>query len=206
MLFGNMKKYQLLAHALSWLPFIWLVYALLTRQLGGDPQEKVLHELGSWGLIFLLLSLSMTPARLIAKRIAWVRFRRLLGLYSAFYISLHLLMYLIFYLQFDLALLASEVFKRPYITVGTLGFLLMIPMVITSTRKAQKKLGKRWKALHRLAYLVVALGLIHFLWQSKSDFNEPLLYVGWATILVGARWFNRVKTLKPAKNAEPAKR
>ncbi|TQV81579.1 sulfite oxidase heme-binding subunit YedZ [Aliikangiella coralliicola] len=198
-----MKILKVVIHFGAWLPLIWLAYAAYSRQLGGDPQEAVLHELGLFGLIFLLLSLSMTPAKMFYKSFAWVRFRRMLGLYGAFYLSLHLLVYLAFYLHFDFAELAAEIIKRPYITVGMVAFFLLLPLVVTSTRAAQRRLGKRWKKLHQLAYIITVLGLVHFIWQSKSDLNEPMLYVLWAGLLFGARWFKKHQNINIAKVSKP---
>lgn len=178
---------KLAAHLLALLPFVWLIYAGFNGQLGADPQEKVLHEFGLWGLIFLLLSLSMTPLRKYLSIAPWIKFRRMLGLYSTFYICLHFIAYLLFYLSFDFSELLSEIIERPYITVGFIALLGLIPLTITSTKAAQKKLGKKWKRLHQFVYIIAALGLVHFIWQSKSDLNEPLLYVAWAVILVIAR-------------------
>lgn len=182
-----MMKTKVVAHFLAWFPLGWLVYAIFMRQLGGDPQEKLLHELGLWSLIFFLLSLSMTPIKLLTKKAQWIKYRRMLGLYAAFYLFLHVMTYFFFYLGFDIAELFSEIVKRPYITVGMLAFLAVIPLVLTSTKKSQKSLGKNWKKIHQLAYWVAALGIVHFIWQSKSDLNEPLLYVLWAAALAFVR-------------------
>ena len=178
---------RLIAHVAALTPLAWLIFAAFTNNLGGDPQTKMMHELGAWGLIFLLMSLTATPARMVTGKSFFVKYRRMLGLHSAFYLLLHLFAYLAFYLQFDFGEFFSEIIKRPYITVGIVGILLMLPLIATSTKKAQKRLGKNWKKLHKLAYIVAGLGLIHLVWQSKSDLNEPMLYVLWAVILVIVR-------------------
>ncbi len=180
----KIKPSQLVVHFISWIPLAWLVYAIFTRRLGGDPQEKVLENLGLWGLIFLLLSFSMTPARKIYSKIPWVRFRRALGLYGAFYIFLHLLTYMAFFIGFDFSLFGSEIIERPYITVGILAVILLTPLVFTSTKASQKRLGKNWKKLHKLVYIILPLGVTHFIWQSKSDLNEPFIYIVWLIILL----------------------
>ena len=194
----NQKIIRISLHFLSWLPLAWLVYAAFSRQLGADPQEKLMEELGSWGLIFLLACLSMTPARLLLKRVPWVAYRRLLGLYSAFYLSMHLAVYIILFLELEWSLVLSEVLKRPYITVGFSAYILLIPLMLTSTKASQKRLGKKWKRLHQLVYPVLLLGLLHFTWQSKSDLNEPLLYIGWGLVLLLARWFAERKKARAA--------
>lgn len=188
-----------LAHLLALSPIIWLVYGIFNRQLGGDPQEVVLHELGSWGLIWLLLGLSLTPLKHFIKVIPWIRFRRLVGLYAAFYISLHLLAYIAFTLAFDFSELLNEIIKRPYITVGMLAFIGLLPLAITSTKAMQRKLGRQWKKLHQLVYPVAGLGLVHYVWQSKSDLNEPLIYISWGVLLIAARYFIKRKKQRAAK-------
>ena len=176
--------YKLLAHLASWLPLVWLVYAGFSGNLGGDPQTKLMHDLGWWGLLFLLLSLSITPLRRVSGVNLLIKFRRMLGLYSFFYLSLHLVTYFAFYLEFRWFELGKEIIERPYITVGFLAWLLMIPLTITSTKKLQRRLGRKWASLHKLVYSIAALGLVHYVWQSKSDLNEPLIYVTWGFILM----------------------
>lgn len=176
--------YKLFAHSTSWLPLAWLIYAGFSGNLGGDPQTKLMHELGWWGLVFLLLSLSITPLRRFSGVNLFIKFRRMLGLYSFFYLSLHLLTYFAFYLEFRWFELGKEIIERPYITVGFLAWFLMVPLAITSTKHLQRRLGRKWASLHKLAYSIAALGLIHYIWQSKSDLNEPLLYISWGLILM----------------------
>ncbi len=113
----------------------------------------------------------------------------MLGLYAAFYLALHITIFFYFYLEADIALLWDEVLERPYITVGMLASVLIVPLVVTSTRSMQKRLGRHWKNLHKSVYLISILGVSHFLWQSKSDLNEPLLYVIWLVFLLGYRYF-----------------
>ena len=182
---------RLIAHAAALTPLAWLIFAAFTNNLGGDPQTKMMHELGAWGLILLLLSLTMTPARLISGKTFFIKYRRMLGLHSAFYLLLHLFAYLALYLQFNLDEFFSEILERPYITVGIVGIFLMVPLVATSTSGAQKRLGKSWRKLHKLTYLIAGLGLVHLVWQSKSDLNEPMLYVSWAVILLVVRIVKR---------------
>jgi len=178
---------KLLAHLSAFIPLAWLVYAAMTNKLGGDPQTKLMHELGSWALIFLLLCLSITPLKRLSGRTVFQKYRRMLGLYGAFYMFLHMLAYFVLYLQFDFNELFNEVFKRPYILVGMLALILTVPLVITSTKGAQRRLGRRWKKLHQLTYFVAMLGVIHLVWQSKSDLNEPFLYILWGVVLAVAR-------------------
>ena len=111
----------------------------------------------------------------------------MLGLYAGWYMLLHVALFFTFYLNLDISELVNEVIERPYITVGMLALLLMLPLVVTSTKAMQRRLGKKWKALHRLAYLIGALSIVHFVWQSKSDLNEPLLYAIWLVVVLVSR-------------------
>ncbi|MBV1909711.1 MAG: sulfoxide reductase heme-binding subunit YedZ [Kangiellaceae bacterium] len=181
------KLSKVSAHVICWLPLIYLIFAAIHRTLGADPQEIMLHLLGFWALVFLLLSLSVTPLRRVFQFPILVNFRRMLGLYAGWYMLLHVALFFTFYLNLDISELVNEVIERPYITVGMLALLLMLPLVVTSTKAMQRRLGKKWKALHRLAYLIGALSIVHFVWQSKSDLNEPLLYAVWLVVVLVSR-------------------
>ncbi len=169
------------------LPAGWLLFALLTDRLGANPIEAVTHETGQWTLRLLLLTLLMTPLR---QRFGWswpIRVRRMLGLFAFFYASLHLLTYLWLDQFFFWGEIVRDVVKRPFITVGMLGFLLLVPLAITSTDGMMRRLGRRWKRLHRLAYLVPVLGVLHYLWLVKADLREPLVYAALLLLLLWQR-------------------
>ncbi len=177
------------AHILSLLPLGYLIIAALLQELGADPQEVLLHELGIISLWFLLASLAVTPARIILGTPSIVRYRRMLGLYFFFYLSCHLLVYCWFFLGWDFSWLSEEVVERPYITVGFLAWLLAVPLTITSNRYMQKALKHRWLILHRMVYLIAVLGLAHFIWQSKADLNRPLFYsLVFAALMIMRIW------------------
>ncbi len=195
----TVKPSKIAGHLLCWFPVGYLLFGVLTQNLGADPQERVMHLLGYWGLLFLLLSLSITPLRRLFG-VNWIfQYRRILGLYAAFYLLLHILAFTFFYLDFNLSELWRETIKRPYISVGMLAFILLCPLVLTSTKKMQKRLGKNWVKLHRLVYLIALLGVIHFVWQSKADLNEPLSYALLLIVLLGVRaywYFSKRKSAK----------
>jgi len=159
------------------LPFVWLIYALLTGQLGANPIEAITAFTGEWALRILLLSLAMTPLRMIVKKPWPIRLRRMVGLFAFFYVLTHLLTYLLLDQQFDLSAIVSDLFERPYIAAGTVAFLILVPLAITSTKGMMKRLGKRWQSLHRLVYIAATAALVHYVWLTKGDQVEPLVYL-----------------------------
>ncbi len=169
------------------LPLAWLCWLAWQGQLGANPVETLSHRTGDWSLRLLLLTLAITPARRLTGWNRLQQFRRMLGLFAFFYVSLHLAVYLIFDQFFDWPAIAADVVKRPYLTVGFAGFVLLIPLAITSTRGMIKRLGKNWQRLHRLVYLIAALGVLHYAWLVKADLTEPLLYGGVLAMLLGYR-------------------
>ncbi|MCC6136933.1 MAG: protein-methionine-sulfoxide reductase heme-binding subunit MsrQ [Candidatus Contendobacter sp.] len=173
------------------LPLAWLCWLAWQGQLGANPVETLSHRTGDWSLRFLLLTLAITPARRLTGWNRLQQFRRMLGLFAFFYVSLHLAVYLIFDQFFDWSAIAADVVKRPYLTVGFAAFLLLIPLAITSTRGMMKRLGKNWQRLHRLVYLIAVLGVLHYAWLVKADLSEPLLYGGVLAMLLGYRRWRR---------------
>jgi sulfoxide reductase heme-binding subunit YedZ len=160
--------------------------------LGADPVKVMLHTCGRWTLNFLMITLCMTPLRELTRWIQWLRFRRMFGLFALFYASLHFSVYLLLDQNGKLGALWQDIIKRPYITLGMLALLLLIPLGLTSTAKAQRRLGARWIRLHRLVYVIAVLGVWHFWWQVKKDIREPLLYVCGLAVLLGYRlWRHR---------------
>lgn len=169
------------------LPLAWLCWLAWQGQLGANPVETLSHRTGDWSLRFLLLTLAITPARRLTGWNRLQQFRRMLGLFAFFYVSLHLAVYLIFDQFFDGPAIVADVIKRPYLTVGFAAFLLLIPLAVTSTRGMMKRLGKNWQRLHRLVYLIAVLGVLHYAWLVKADLTEPLLYGGVLAMLLGYR-------------------
>jgi sulfoxide reductase heme-binding subunit YedZ len=180
-----------------------LVWRGFTGRLSANPVEFIEHRTGDWALRFLLITLAVTPLRKIFEQPLLTRFRRMLGLFAFFYVCVHLLMYLTFDQMFSPSGIYADVMKRPYITVGTAGFLMLVPLAVTSTAAMVRRLGpKRWQLLHRLVYFCALAGVIHYYWLVKSDVREPLMYGGILTLLMLFRV--RMWLEKGAKKPQPA--
>lgn len=160
--------------------------------LGADPVAEIEHRLGLWALRFLMITLAVTPLRQLTGRTVLLRFRRMLGLYAFAYATLHLLAYLILDLRGYWTQVFEEIVKRPYITVGFLAWLLLVPLAATSTTAAIRWLGRNWGRLHKAIYLIAALAVLHFWWLVKSDIREPLLYAVILAVLLGWRLMRRL--------------
>lgn len=174
-----------LVFLLCLVPLGWLVAGLMgveSASLGANPVEKIQDTLGIWGLRFLLITLTVTPLRTISGWTRVIAFRRMLGLYAFFYVAAHFLFYLLVDQELDFGVLLADVVKRPFITAGFTALLLLVPLAATSTKRAMRRLGRRWQKLHRLIYPIAILGCTHFWWQVKADIREPLVY---ALILAG---------------------
>lgn len=163
---------------------VWLAY---TNNMGANPIEFIEHSTGLWGLIFLLLSLAMTPVRLLTKQVWVIQVRRLLGLWMFFFATLHV----VTYIWLDFAFLWDEmlidVFEHPRILVGFAAFLLSIPLMLTSNAFMMKKLKTKWKTLHQSVYLIAVLVVLHFILLVKKDLTEPIYYAAALAILFGIR-------------------
>ena len=159
--------------------------------LGPDPTKFLLHGVGKWALNFLMITLCITPLRVITGWNDWLRFRRMLGLFAFCYVLLHFSVYLFVDQEGRFGALWQDIVKRPYITLGMAGLLLLIPLAVTSTSGWQRRLGRRWTALHRLIYAIAVLGVWHFWWQVKKDIREPLLYALGLALLLGFRVWRR---------------
>lgn len=165
--------------------------ALLAFNVGGDlganPVEVVQDTMGQWGLRLLLVTLAITPLRDWFDAPWLVQLRRMLGLFAFVYVLLHFLTWLVLDQDLYWPGILADIAKRPYITLGLLALLLLIPLAVTSTNGMMRRLGKRWKQLHRLIYVIVLLGVWHYWWQVKADIREPLLYLSIAAVLLGWR-------------------
>lgn len=168
-------------------------FAVSGMSLGANPVEALLHRLGIWGLNFLLITLAVTPLREITGQAWLLRFRRMLGLYAFFYVFLHFLVYAGLDQRFDLAAIGEDIIERPYITIGVLALVLLLPLAVTSTRGMMRRLGRRWKQLHRLVYPIAVLGVWHFYWQVKLDTLDATLYAATLAFLLGYRAWRSLK-------------
>lgn len=185
------------------LPLAWLVYAAATNQLGANPAEALIRATGDWTLRALCVVLAVTPLRVLTASPQLARFRRMLGLFVFLYALLHLLSYSGFDMGFDLAEIARDIAKRPFILVGFLAFCLLALLAATSFNRAIRALGgRRWQALHRAVYGVAALAILHFFWMrsGKNDFAEVAVYAAILGVLLGWRLWRRVaaKAVRPA--------
>jgi len=180
---------RLVIFLLSLLPFLWLVFRLLTQQLGADPAKTMVLFTGEWTIYFLFISLAVTPLR---RLLGWNWLgihRRMLGLFALYYALLHLASYLIFILGLDFSRFFAEMIKRPYITVGLPAFLILLVLGFTSTQSMIRRLGKNWIKLHRLIYLALLLAWVHVLWQVRSSYFEAAVYAAITAFLLGIRIF-----------------
>ena len=183
--------------------------------LGANPIEFITHSTGDWTLIFLLITLAITPLRKLSGLNWLVRYRRMLGLFAFFYGSLHLTTYVWLDKFFDVHAMFADIVKRRFITAGLTGYLLMVPLALTSTSWSIRKLGgKRWQLLHRLIYFSALAGVVHYIWLVKADLHKPLEYGFVLAILLGYRavvWLmpksQPKKPLRPtpARDIEPSR-
>ncbi len=178
------------------LPFAWLFYAAWSDALGANPAEALIRATGDWTLRFLCLTLTVSPLRAWTHQPALLRFRRMLGLFTFFYVGLHFLSYAWLDMGFDLQAIVRDIPKRPFALVGFLALLLMVPLAATSFNRAIKALGPaRWQALHRLVYATALLGVVHFFWMrsGKNDFAEVAVYAAVIGVLLGWRLQRRLR-------------
>ena len=170
------------------LPAADLVWRGFHDGLGANPVEFITHTTGDWTLRLLLMTLAITPARRLFKQPQLTRFRRAIGLFAFFYACLHFLTWFVLDKSFSLTEMWKDVWKRPFITVGFLGFVCLIPLAVTSTAGWIRRMGGRnWQRLHRLIYLTGAAGVVHYYWLVKSDVRLPVMYGAILTVLLSIR-------------------
>ena len=173
------------------LPLMWLVARAFEvgGTLGANPVEMIQDTLGQWGLRFLVITLAITPLRDWFNASWLISLRRMLGLFAFTYVLLHFLTWLVLDQGLYWSGVLADIAKRPFITIGFLALVLLTPLAITSTNKMMRRLGKRWKTLHRLVYLIAILGVWHYYWQVKADVREPLIYAAIVAVLLGWRFW-----------------
>jgi sulfoxide reductase heme-binding subunit YedZ len=170
------------------IPLALLGWKAYNNALGANPIEVITHATGDWTLRFLLITLAVTPIRKLIGLLWLIRYRRMFGLFAFFYATLHFLTYIWLDKFFDVHEMLHDVAKRRFITVGFTGFVLLIPLALTSTKGWIRRLGgKRWQALHRLIYFSAIAGVIHYWWLVKADIRDPLKYGGILAVLLGYR-------------------
>jgi len=174
---------------LSLTPFLLLVFNVISDNLGTNPVEEMTHETGDWTLRFLLITLAVTPLRKLLKLNWLIKIRRMLGLFAFFYATMHLLTYVWFDQYFDWMEILIDIPKRPFITIGFLAFVLLLPLALTSTNAMMRRLKKNWLRLHKLVYVIPILGVIHFFWLVKADLLEPSIYAFLLFLLLAFRVF-----------------
>ena len=186
-------RYQIFKIGLSivsLLPAIALTLGAINDELGANPIEVLTRDTGEWALRFLLITLAVSPLRLSVGWHFLAAFRRMLGLYSFFYAVIHMLLYLWLDQFFDLSDIIEDVIERPFITVGFISFLALIPLALTSNDGMIKRLGtQRWNKLHRLVYYIAIGGGVHFFMLVKKDITEPLVYIALLAVLLGIRLY-----------------
>jgi methionine sulfoxide reductase heme-binding subunit len=189
--------------AICLIPAGLLIWRAFNGRLGANPVEFIEHATGDWAIRFLLITLAVTPLRKIFDQPQLARYRKMLGLFAFFYTFVHLMMYLIFDQMFDLEAIFHDVAKRLYIMAGMAGFLMMVPLAITSTAAMVRRMGaKNWQRLHRLTYFATLAGIVHYYWLVKSDIREPAMYA--AILLVEMLYRVRMWTAKKPRPVEAA--
>jgi sulfoxide reductase heme-binding subunit YedZ len=185
---GAVRGARVAVFLLALLPLALMLYDIVTGELGVNPVENLLHRSGYWALRLLLVSLAIAPLRRLTGAGWLIRLRRMLGLYAFFYAYLHFMVFVVFEHSLDPLSVAEDIAKRPFILAGFVALVLMVPLAITSTNGMMRRLGGRWKKLHRLVYPIAVLAALHFLMLIKSDdLREPLIYALVLAVLLAAR-------------------
>jgi sulfoxide reductase heme-binding subunit YedZ len=187
-------------------PAAYLAVLIFTGGLGVNPAETLQLETGIWALRFLIGTLAITPLRRLSGWNRVIQYRRMLGLFAFFYASLHFLTYLVLDQYFDLQRILQDIGKRPFITLGFLAFVLMVPLAVTSTKGWIRRLGRRWQVLHRLIYISAVAAAIHYLWKGKVIVGSPVYYAVVIAALLGFRvvWALRKPLQHPTRPVKSA--
>ncbi len=170
------KYYKPSIFFLSLIPFFLILYKITFNKLGPEPVKEITHFTGEWTLLFIIFTLSMSPLKKITNLNVWISFRRMLGLFLFFYATLHMLTYVAIDYRLDFQSISKDIITKKFIFVGFAAWILLLPLALTSSKKAMIYLKDKWKKLHRLIYLISVFGIIHFIWLVKKDLTEPLIY------------------------------
>jgi methionine sulfoxide reductase heme-binding subunit len=165
-------------------PIISIGFVFFTNSFSANPVNEIIHHFGKWTLIFICLTLSISPLRRITKSNSWLIYRKMLGLFVFFYASIHLLSYAGLDHHFAWNIILEDIIQHRYVLVGATAWLLLLPLAITSSQKMKKILKHNWIKLHRLVYIIAVLGVLHYLWLVKKDLTQPMLYAAIITILL----------------------
>ena len=185
-----MRYFKVTIFTVCLIPLAWMVWQASNQLLGSNPVEELLHQSGGWALRFILIVLAVTPLRKLTGWTVLLRFRRMLGLFAFFYASGHFSVYFLLDLGMDFSFVVEDIIKRPYITIGFTALVLLVPLAVTSTKGMMRRLGRNWKRLHKLVYLIGILGVVHFIWLVKADLLEPIIYAMVLLVLFAIRRFD----------------
>ena len=201
----RIRQLKILVFIICLIPLIRLIWLGVQDNLSANPIEFVERSTGYWALLILMVTLALTPLRLMSG-VAWpIQLRRMLGLFMFFYACVHILAYLWLDYSFMWSEISKDIIKHPYVLVGFSAFVLTIPLAITSNNAMMRKLKSNWKKLHQLVYLIAVLGVIHFWWLVKKDIREPLLFASILLVLLGIRMYYKISkksSLKSPVNAD----
>ena len=181
------KYFKPFVFILCLLPLGIIILDIYYNNLGAEPVKKIMNHFGEWTLIFICLTLTMSPLKRITNLGFWIKFRRMLGLFVFFYATIHLLTYVGLDYRFDWEPIINDVLKKKYIFIGFSAWLLLIPLAITSSQKMMKSLKHYWKKLHKLVYVIAIFGSLHYIWLSKSIFFKPLIFMIIILVLLALR-------------------
>jgi len=191
--FPGVSFFKPLIFILCLLPFLLLVMNAINNNLGPNPVEEIIRTLGDWGIYFLLIGLTISPARKVFKQNWLFRYRRMIGLFAFFYVSMHFLSYIWFDQFFSIDDIVKDIIKRPFITIGFICYLLLVPLALTSTNGMMKRLKKNWGRLHKVVYPVSMLALLHYFMMVKADYLVPGVMLVILSLLLGYRVFLKFK-------------
>ena len=195
----GLRFYKPVVFILCLMPLAMLLAGLYANELGPNPVEAMIRTLGDWGIYFLLIGLAISPARQLLGFSWLIRYRRMIGLFAFFYVSLHFLSYIWFEQFFNINEIISDIIKRPFITIGFICFLLLVPLAMTSTNGMVKRLKKNWARLHKLVYPISILALLHYFMMVKADYLLPIILLIVLLFLLSYRLFNAFKRRRQHK-------